>query len=333
MRISNLIRQHLAAVRAMVVLTVICGAAYPALIWVIAQLPGLHAKAEGSILGEHGRIVGSSLIGQGFVDSKGNAIPRYFQSRPSDAGSGWDTSASGGTNLGPESIVDTPGDPTKGAASNASASGYKASLLSQVCNNSYTVAGNETVKAQGSVPAQTVSGARPFCTDPGDAYGQSVGAVLALIGPRDSHGNVVHPTRVISINEACTGTDGKQKNVAPFLATYDGIKVECANYADNSAGNYNVAQFVPIYGNAPADPQVPADAVTNSGSGLDPNISPEYAKLQVARVAEARNITPAQVQAAISDNTEGRALGFMGEPTVNVLQLNVELDQKYPVTQ
>jgi K+-transporting ATPase ATPase C chain len=331
MRISNLIRQHVAALRAMVVLTLITGAAYPAAVWAVAQLPGLHDKAEGSIVTAHGRIVGSSLIGQAFLDAKGNAIPQYFQSRPSAAGSGYDTSASGGTNLGPESIVDTPGDPANGAASNAAASGYKAGLLSQVCANSYTVAGNETVKALGPVPAQTVSGARPFCTNPGDAYGQSVGAVLTLIGPRDNRGHVVHPTRVISINEACTGTDGKQRNVAPFIATYDGVKVECANYTDNVNGVYNVGQNVPIYGDAPADPQVPPDAVTNSGSGLDPNISPAYAKLQVARVAEARDITPAQVEAAIGDNTGGRALGFMGEPTVNVLQLNVELDQKYPV--
>ena len=88
---------------------------------------------------------------------------------------------------------------------------------------------------------------------------------------------------------------------------------------------------MPIRGAAPANPAVPADAVTASGSGLDPHISPAYADIQVARVAKARAISADQVRKAIHDNEDGRFLGFMGEPTVNVLLLNVELDKKYPV--
>src|SRR6478735_3206413 len=176
MKPSNLARQHWAALRALLVLTVILGLAYPAFIWLVAQLPGLRDKADGSIVEAAGRSVGSSLIGQSFTDADGNPLPRYFQSRPSMAGDGYDPMATSASNLGPESVVDAPDKP---------------SLLTLVCTRSQDVA-----------------------------------------------------------------------------------KLD---------GDYSTGQLVPVHGAANASPEVPADAVTASGSGLDPDISPAYADQQADR--------------------------------------------------
>ncbi len=73
--------------------------------------------------------------------------------------------------------------------------------------------------------------------------------------------------------------------------------------------------------------EVPADAVTSSGSGLDPAISPQYAELQVHRVAEKNNLDVDKVEKLVKDHTDGRTLGFIGEPTVNVLELNIALKE------
>jgi K+-transporting ATPase ATPase C chain len=73
--------------------------------------------------------------------------------------------------------------------------------------------------------------------------------------------------------------------------------------------------------------QIPPDAVTSSGSGLDPDISPAYAAIQVNRVAAARQLPVSEVQALVSKYTQGRNIGFLGEPRVNVLNLNIALDE------
>jgi K+-transporting ATPase ATPase C chain len=209
-RISAPLRRHLAALRAMVVFTVILGIAYPLLVTGIAQLT-MKAKANGSLIkNAKGQVVGSSLLCQVYVDGKGNALPEYFQSRPSQASSsndpnipGCDYQYSGGSNLGTSSSV---------------------------------------------------------------------------------------------------------------------LKGRISGLIDSYSKAYNV------------DPaKVPQDAVTSSGSGMDPGISVANADIQAPFVAKARNLDPKVVADLVKKNTTGRDLGFLGQEVVNTTTLNLDLDKAAPV--
>jgi potassium-transporting ATPase KdpC subunit len=286
MRRPSWLSTHLAALRALLVLTVLLGLAYPLAVLAVSQLPGLQSRADGSLVhrASSPAPVGSRLVGQSFTDADGAPLAPYFQTRPSAAGDGYDPTATSASNLGPEDVVDTED---------------QQSLLTQVCARSVAVG-----------HADGVDGRRPFCTTDG------VGAVLAVFHAEGFVGPVV---RVVSVNQACPA--------APFLTAYEGVKVECATPGEDLTGSVTT----PVRGDAPAVSAVPADAVTASGSGLDPQISPAYAAIQVARVAAARSTTPADVTAAVERHTTGRALGFLGEPTVDVVELNLELDDRFPV--
>ena len=182
-------RNLVTAILFTLVTTVMFGLIYPLAITGISQVL-FHDRANGQLIRKNGKLVGSKIIGQSFSGSG------YFHSRPSNAGTGYDATASGGSNLGPTNK----------------------NLLERVN-----------------------------------------GDVQKL--------NAENP-------------------------------------------------------NAP----IPVDLVTSSGSGLDPDISPDAAEFQVPRVARARNLKQDDLRVVVQRHTKGRDLGFLGEPRVNVLELNLELD-------
>ncbi|MFD9304585.1 potassium-transporting ATPase subunit KdpC [Streptomyces sp. NPDC060048] len=201
--VGNTARLLGAGLRALLVLTAVCGVLYPLAVTGIAQA-AFPDQANGSRIEDAGgRVVGSSLIGQSYGDD-----PRWFRGRPA------------------------------------------AGLSENTLNTQYGL---------------LVSGATNKAAD--------------------------SPELLEAVREA------KAKVVS-----------------DNTVPGYT-----------PQPSRIPADAVTSSGSGLDPNISPAYAELQTHRVALRNHLPVAQVAKLVEDHTEGRTLGFMGEPRVNVLELNVAL--------
>ncbi len=250
----------------------------------MAQIPGLQDKADGSII-EVGRKAGGQQPDRAVVHRRRRqrrcrSTSRAGRRRPVTATTRWPPArATSGRRAS--------STPRRSVAAEDD-NGAKASLLTLVCSRSAAVG-----------ELEGVDGARPFCT------GDGVGAVLSVIGPRDARGNVVHPTRVVSVNEPCETTP------TPFLNTYEGVRVECAKLGED----YSIGQIVPIRGSAPADPAVPADAVTASGSGLDPHISLGLRR-PAGRTGWPRPAAsaPSRSAQAVADHTDGRTLGFFGEP-------------------
>ena len=247
-------RQFVTGLLMTIVLTVLLGFIYPLAVTGISQLT-MSKRANGSLVKENGKVVGSSLIGQSFTDKDGNALVQYFQPRPSSGS--YNAMASGGSNYGP--------------------------------SNAHLI---------GNVPGVNLtSKTNPYAT-PADPYCLPVQATdKGGKDVTDSAGNPVY-----------------EKNK-------DGSYVCDANTVPE-----RVLAYRTLNGLA-ATVKVPADAVTSSASGLDPQISVANAQLQAARVAKARNLTVARVTALISAHTQGRQFGILGEQTVNVLELNLALDQ------
>jgi K+-transporting ATPase ATPase C chain len=167
--------------------------------------------------------------------------------------------------------------------------------------------------------------------------------------PTATAGTNLGPTSAKLLN-GTTKLDDKKNEIVDF----DGIKARVVHYCiDNgipvqssvpldrftdARGDLDDVKLIKAF-NDPRSPLVikateaiPADAVTASASGIDPHISPRNAEIQAARIADARHVAVDQVQALVSKHTEGRTFGVLGEPRVNVLELNLDLDGSFPLT-
>ncbi|NUK72046.1 potassium-transporting ATPase subunit C [Streptomyces lunaelactis] len=176
------------------------------------------------------------------------------------------------------------------------------------------------IKSGGKVVGSEIIGQRYDLPkkDPDDAE-EAARPDLKWFQPRPSNGlgsNSVN-TQYSLILSGATNRSGDNGVSKDEDGLYDWvIAAKKAVVDDNSTADYKVK---------PSD--VPADAVTSSGSGLDPHISPAYAKIQVHRVAEKNKLDVKQVERLVEQNTDDRILGFIGEPRVNVLKLNIALKE------
>lgn len=150
--------------------------------------------------------------------------------------------------------------------------------------------------------------------------GQIVGS--RLIGQNFSKPEYFHPRPSAAGASGYDAAASAGTNLGPTTA-------KLVNDTKERIAKYCAENDIPYESSRPAVP-IPADAVTTSASGLDPDISPRNAELQAPRVARARGLSLDQVTALVAQHTEARTLGFLGEPHVNVLELNLALDQQFP---
>lgn len=149
------------------------------------------------------------------------------------------------------------------------------------------------------------------------ATGKNVGSVGSnLIGQNFTRPEYFHPRPSAAGDKGYDPTSSSASNLGPTNpALADRLKKDVAAFHKDN----------PDYTGP-----IPADAITASGSGLDPHISPANAIAQSARVAKARNASPDRISQLVAEHTQGHQFGFLGEARVNVLELNLALDQAYP---
>ena len=177
----------------------------------------------------------------------------------------------------------------------------------------------------------------------GVVYPYAIWAVGAVIFPHRAGGSMITRNGVVVGSSligqnftsdkyfhgrpSATNTPDPKDPTKNIDAPYNAANSEASNYgATSQALADRVKADVESWRKDGVAGPIPADAVTTSASGLDPDISPAYALLQVARVAKARNLPEDRVRALVTSETSGRVLGFIGESRVNVLKLNLALD-------
>lgn len=170
----------------------------------------------------------------------------------------------------------------------------------------------------------------------GVAYPMGITGVAQLAFPAQADGSLIRDVRGQILGSALIGqpfAEARYLHPRPSAAG-DGYDASASSGSNLGPLNPDLAARIKSDADAiRADTGatvIPADAVTTSASGLDPHISPAYARLQAARVAQARGIDVAAVQQVIDGNTEGALLGFIGQPRVNVLLTNRALDARFP---
>jgi K+-transporting ATPase ATPase C chain len=170
----------------------------------------------------------------------------------------------------------------------------------------------------------------------GLAYPLAVTGAAQLMLSHRANGSIVVDDKGREVGSELIGqgfVDPAYVHPRPSNSNYDATSSGGTNLGPTSKklrdGARQLAETYRADNGLPADAPVPVDAVSRSASGLDPDVSPDNAMLQTARIAKARNVALARVQAVIADYIEGRELGIFGEPRVNVLAVNLALDQQF----
>lgn len=258
---NTIVKETIVSILATIVFAVVLCGIYPLVVWGAGQLLFPH-QANGSLIERADRkIVGSEWLGQNFTSAK------YFQPRPSSAGTGYDAANSSGSNLGPTSKKFINGT-----------------------TKSIAVPGTEAGKYKTAPDVVDFDGIK-----------------LRILNYCESNGI---PYELIQ--------DGKLADSKPFKTDkgdYDSVKLIAA--FNDDAKPLSIKPGIPI----------PGDAVTGSGSGLDPHISVKNALLQAPRVARERGVSEDVVKGQITKATAHPSLGIFGDAGVNVLEINLALDK------